>query len=70
MTSVNRLLQCVMQNILELMRLVIKLPFAGVKGDTDSRPVQVQVPCMEMRVCVWLKLETFVSYLLPGNAVL
>ena len=29
-------------------RLVIKLPFAGVKGDTDSRPVQVQVPCMEM----------------------
>jgi hypothetical protein len=29
-------------------RLVIKLPFAGVKGQTDSRPVQVQVPCMEM----------------------
>jgi hypothetical protein len=29
-------------------RLVIKLLFAGVKGDTDSRPVQVQVPCMEM----------------------
>ena len=29
-------------------RLMIKLPFAGVKGDTDSRPVQVQVPCMEM----------------------
>ena len=29
-------------------RLVIKLPFAGVKGDTDSRPVQVQIPCMEM----------------------
>jgi len=29
-------------------RLVIKLPFAGVKGETDSRPVQVQVPCMEM----------------------
>jgi hypothetical protein len=28
--------------------LVIKLPFAGVKGETDSRPVQVQVPCMEM----------------------
>src|SRR6056300_156481 len=29
-------------------RLMIKLPFAGIKGDTDSRPVQVQVPCMEM----------------------
>ena len=29
-------------------RLMIKLPFAGVKGDTDSRPVQVQIPCMEM----------------------
>jgi hypothetical protein len=29
-------------------RLVIKLPFAGVKGQTDSRPVQVQIPCMEM----------------------
>jgi hypothetical protein len=29
-------------------RLMIKLPFAGVKGDTESRPVQVQVPCMEM----------------------
>jgi len=28
--------------------LMIKLPFAGVKGETDSRPVQVQVPCMEM----------------------
>ena len=27
---------------------MIKLPFAGVKGQTDSRPVQVQVPCMEM----------------------
>ena len=27
-------------------RLMIKLPFAGVKGETDSRPVQV--PCMEM----------------------
>ena len=24
-------------------RLMIKLPFAGVKGETDSRPVQVQV---------------------------
>ena len=29
-------------------RLMIKLPFTGVKGDTGSRPVQVQVPCMEM----------------------
>jgi len=29
-------------------RLVIKLPFAGIKGQTDSRPVQVQIPCMEM----------------------
>ena len=29
-------------------RLVIKIPFAGVKGEADSRPVQVQVPCMEM----------------------
>ena len=29
-------------------RLMIKLPFAGVKGETESRPVIVQVPCMEM----------------------
>lgn len=29
-------------------RLMIKLPFAGIKGETDSKPVQVQVPCMEM----------------------
>ena len=30
-------------------RLMIKLPFeGGVKGQTDSKPVQVQVPCMEM----------------------
>ena len=29
-------------------RLIIKLPFAGIKGETDSRPVQVQIPCMEM----------------------
>lgn len=29
-------------------RAMIKLPFAGVKGQTDSRPVTVQVPCMEM----------------------
>ena len=29
-------------------RAMIKLPFAGIKGDTSSKPVQVQVPCMEM----------------------
>lgn len=29
-------------------RAMFKLPFAGIKGETDSRPVQVQVPCMEM----------------------
>jgi hypothetical protein len=29
-------------------RAMIKLPFAGIKGETDSRPVQVQVPCVEM----------------------
>src|SRR5210317_840097 len=29
-------------------RLMIKLPFAGIKGDTSSRPTQVQIPCMEM----------------------
>jgi hypothetical protein len=29
-------------------RAMIKLPFAGVKGDTNSKPVTVQVPCMEM----------------------
>ena len=29
-------------------RLMIKLPFSGVKGDTGWRPVQVQIPCMEM----------------------
>ena len=29
-------------------RLMIKLPFAGIKGETDSRPTHVQVPCMEM----------------------
>ena len=29
-------------------RNLIKLPFAGVKGQSDSRPVIVQVPCMEM----------------------
>ncbi len=29
-------------------RAMIKLPFAGVTGETDSRSVIVQVPCMEM----------------------
>ena len=29
-------------------RAMIKLPFAGVKGETDNKPVQVQVPCVEM----------------------
>jgi len=29
-------------------RAMIKLEFAGVKGETDNRKVQVQVPCVEM----------------------
>jgi hypothetical protein len=29
-------------------RAMIKLPFAGIKGDTDNKQVQVQVPCVEM----------------------
>ncbi len=29
-------------------RAMIKLPFAGVKGQTDSKQVIVQVPCVEM----------------------
>lgn len=29
-------------------RAMIKLPFNGVKGEMDSKPVQVQVPCVEM----------------------
>lgn len=29
-------------------RAMIKLPFNGVKGETNSKPVTVQVPCMEM----------------------
>ena len=29
-------------------RSMIKLPFAGIKGETNSKPVTVQVPCMEM----------------------
>lgn len=29
-------------------RQMIKLPFSGIKGDVNSRPVIVQVPCIEM----------------------
>lgn len=29
-------------------RLIIKIPFVGVKGQQDSKPVEVQVPCMDM----------------------
>ena len=29
-------------------RAMIKLPFAGVKGETENKPTVVQVPCMEM----------------------
>lgn len=29
-------------------RLIIKLPFAGIKGQPDSKPTFVQVPCVEM----------------------
>ncbi len=29
-------------------RLMIRLPFAGIKGQADSKPVVVQVPCVEM----------------------
>lgn len=29
-------------------RAMIKLPFSGVKGRADSKPVTVQVPCIEM----------------------
>jgi len=29
-------------------RLIIKLPFPGIKGDSSSRPTEVQVPCMDM----------------------
>lgn len=29
-------------------RAMIKLPFAGIKGQADSKPTTVQVPCMEM----------------------
>jgi hypothetical protein len=29
-------------------RAMIKLPFAGIKGESESKPITVQVPCMEM----------------------
>lgn len=29
-------------------RLIIKLPFPGIKGDSSSRATEVQVPCMDM----------------------
>lgn len=29
-------------------RLIIKLPFSGIKGDSSSRPTEVQVPCVDM----------------------
>jgi hypothetical protein len=29
-------------------RAMIKLPFAGIKGETESKSTIVQVPCMEM----------------------
>ena len=31
-----------------LERAMIKMPFAGIKGETNSKPTTVQVPCMEM----------------------
>jgi len=31
-----------------LERLIIKLPFPGVKGDAMAKPVEVQVPCTDM----------------------
>jgi hypothetical protein len=31
-----------------LERLIIKLPFPGVKGQNDGKPVEVQVPCTDM----------------------
>lgn len=29
-------------------RLIIKLPFSGIKGQMDAKPVEVQVPCTDM----------------------
>ena len=31
-----------------LERLIIKIPFPGVKGQNDGKPVEVQVPCTDM----------------------
>ncbi len=33
-------------------RLMIKLPFAGIKGQTDSKPIIVQVPCIDRKSVV------------------
>ena len=35
-------------NFFWIERAMIRLPFAGIKGQPDSKPVTVQVPCMEM----------------------
>ena len=35
-------------NFFWIERAMIRLPFAGIKGEADSKPVTVQVPCMEM----------------------
>ena len=50
-------------------RLMIKLPFAGIKGDTDSRPVQVQVPCMEMyeKLVQYYLTVSYTHLTLPTN---
>lgn len=29
-------------------RLIIKIPFMGIKGDSSSKPTEVQVPCLDM----------------------
>jgi hypothetical protein len=29
-------------------RLIIKIPFSGIRGDAHSKPTEVQVPCMDM----------------------
>ena len=39
-------------NFFWIERQMIKLPFAGIKGQPDSKPVIVQVPCIEM----WLDM--------------
>jgi hypothetical protein len=35
-------------NFFWIERQMIKLPFAGIKGQADSKPIIVQVPCIEM----------------------